>query len=89
VRDGLRFWKYDDLDELIAKRLSSLDEIERIVTQAKELDAQGKLENDRYRKQLELEGDLLLERVAQARKLYAHLKDVAEAERAVRGGASR
>jgi hypothetical protein len=89
VRDGLRFWKYDDLDELIAKRLTSLAEIERIVAEAKKLDAEGKLETDRYRKQLALEGDLLLERVSLARTIYAHLKDVAEAERAVRNGASR
>jgi uncharacterized membrane protein len=53
------------------------------------LDAEGKLENDRYRKQLAKQGDALLERVVQARKLYEQLKQVAEAERQARGLAPR
>jgi hypothetical protein len=84
VRDGLRFWKFDGLDELIAKRLASLAEIEQIVADAKQLDAEGKLERDRYRKQLALQGDALLQRVTQARNLYADLQRTAEAERAQR-----
>ncbi len=85
VREGLRFWKMDGLDELFAKRQTSLDQIEQLVAEARRLDAEGRLENDRYRKQLALQGDLLLERVTQARSLYAELKRTAEAERGVRG----
>jgi hypothetical protein len=89
VREGLRFWKFNSLDELFQKRLTSLGQIERIVAEAKQLDAEGKLEQDRYRKQLALQGDLLLERVTQARKLYDELNRVAEAERGSRGASGR
>ena len=85
IRDGLRFWKYDGLDELFAKRLASLGQIEEIVAEARRLDAAGKLENDRYRKQLAKQGDALLERVVLARQLYERLKQVAEAEKEQRG----
>ena len=87
VREGLRFWKFDGLDALFEKRRASLAEIEQIVAAARRDNADGKLENDRYRKQLALQGDLLLERVAQARKLYDDLQRVAETERSVRQAA--
>lgn len=89
VREGLRFWKFDGLDALIAKRLASLGEIEQIVAEARRLDAEGKVETNRYRKQLARQGDALLERVALARNLYAELKRVAEAERERRGRSGR
>ncbi len=84
VREGLRFWKFDGLAGLIQKRLASLAEVEQIVAQARRLDAEGKLENDRYRKELARQGDALLERVSPVRKLYADLQRVADAERAPR-----
>ena len=89
IRDGLRFWKYDGLDELFAERLVSLGQIEEIIAEARRLDAEGKLENDRYRKQLAKQGDALLERVVLARNLYEELKRVAEAEREPRRLAGR
>jgi hypothetical protein len=85
VREGLRFWKMDGLDELFARRQNSLEQIEQLVADARRLNTAGKLENDRYRKQLALQGDLLLQRVAQARSLYEELKRTADAERRVRG----
>jgi len=84
VREGLRFWKMDGLDDLFAKRQASLDQIEQIVAEARRLEAEGKVDNDRYRKQLALQGDLLLERVALARSLYEELKRTAELERGLR-----
>jgi hypothetical protein len=84
VREGLRFWKIEGLEELFAKRQASLDQIEQIVADARRLNAEGKLENDRYRKQLALQGDLLLQRVAEARRIYEELKRVSEAERKAR-----
>jgi len=42
------------------------------------------LTTDRYRKQLALEGDALLGRVAKARKLYGDLQRVADSERLTR-----
>lgn len=84
IREGLRFWRYDAIADLIAKREASLKEIESIVAEARRLDAQGKLETDRYRKQLARQGDALLERVALARGIYDGLKRTAEAERSLR-----
>ncbi len=84
VREGLRFWKYDGLEALFKTRESSLAEIEQMVADARRDNAEGKLETDRYRQQLALQGDLLLQRVALARKVYQNLQRIAEAERAVR-----
>ena len=86
VREGLRFWKFDGLEELLGKRLASLAEIEQMVAEARRLDAEGRLESDRARKQLAWQGDALLERVALARQLYEDLKRTAEAERPRRAG---
>jgi hypothetical protein len=85
VREGLRFWKYDGLEELMTKRAASLAQIDGIVAEARRLNAEGKLETDRSRQQLALQGDALLERVSQARKLYEDLKSIAAAERGPRG----
>lgn len=81
VREGLRFWKFDGLEALLAKREESLRQIEAIVAEAKRLTAEGRLETDRYRQQLALQGDALLERVILARGIYAELRRLAEAER--------
>jgi hypothetical protein len=85
IREGFRFWKLEGLEDLFARRQASLDQIEQIVADARRLDAEGKLENDRYRKKLALQGDLLLQLVSLARKLYEDLKRVAAAERRDRG----
>lgn len=89
VREGLRFWKIEGLEELFAKRQASLNQIDQIVADARRLDAEGKLGNDRYRKQLAVQGDLLLQRVAQARGVYEELKRSAEAERKLRSAPPR
>lgn len=93
VRKGLRFWKYAAVDELIAKRLVSLDEVAGIVQAAKETVAKSKAETPAARmdlaiEQLVVQGDALLTRVEQARKAYAGLKAIAAREKAVRGGTS-
>jgi hypothetical protein len=84
VREGLRFWKFDGVDESIAKREASLVQVEEIVVEARRLEREGKLESDRYRKELAREGALLLERVSLARSQYEELKRIAEAERSRR-----
>lgn len=80
IRDGLRFWKHDALEELLGKREASLKQIEGLVAEAKRLDAAGKLGSDRYRKLLAKQGDALLERVAIARGIYRDLKWTAQQE---------
>ncbi len=84
VRPGLRFWKFDGLEDLLAKREESLRQIEGIIAEARHLDAEGRLETDRYRQQLARQGDALLERVRLARGLYAELRRTAERERPLR-----
>jgi hypothetical protein len=81
VRDGLRFWRFDALDDLLGLREESLRQIEHIIAEAQRLDAKGILEADRYRKLLAQQGDALMERVATARELYADLRRIADAER--------
>ncbi len=86
IREGFRFWKFNDIDRLIGMRLKSLDQVEQIVADARRLDAEGKLGTDRYRKQLVAQGDELLKRVEAARKIYAELKEIAAKERPQRAG---
>jgi hypothetical protein len=85
IREGLRFWKHDRVDELIAARLESLRQIEGLVAEARRLDAEGRLEGDRSRKLLAQQGAALLERVDLARGIYRELAETATVERARRG----
>jgi len=82
-REGLRWWKFDEVDELLTKRFDSLKEIERLVVDAKSKDAMT-LEGDQELKQLALQGDELLKRVEAARKIYEGLKETAAKEKTVR-----
>jgi hypothetical protein len=88
VRPGLRFWKFEDIDNLINKRLASLDEIEELVKDHTAKDARGEIDNNRNQKQLALQGPELMKRVNAARQLYLDLKQVAEQERPVRTAAA-
>lgn len=84
VRKGLRFWKHDAVDDLIAKRMSSLAEIESIVAEAVEKDKRGELEGNRVKKLLAQQGPALLDRVTAARAVYEDLKAVAAKEAPLR-----
>ncbi|MBI4579490.1 MAG: CehA/McbA family metallohydrolase [Planctomycetes bacterium] len=84
TRPGLRFWKHQDADRLIDQATRSLDEVEKIVADAREKDRQGQLEDDRTLKQLALQGAELLERVADARKIWQDLREVAAKEAPIR-----
>lgn len=84
-RNGLRFWKYEGLEELLAQRERSLRQIEELIAETRRLEAEGRLKTDRYRKMLARQGDALLERVALARAIYDDLKKTAAAERSRRG----
>ncbi|MBP7934937.1 MAG: CehA/McbA family metallohydrolase [Phycisphaerae bacterium] len=87
VREGLRFWRPEAVSRLTDKTNGWLDEIEKIVAEAKAADRAGKVETDRAVKQLAVQGDDLLKRVAAARKIYAELKVLAEKEKETRAGA--
>lgn len=86
IRDNLRFWKFEAVDQLIAKRLVSLDDIEHLVVQARPPEGQAKAQTDRVERQLAAQGEDLLARVRTAREVYAGLRRAAkaEAERRVR-----
>lgn len=85
VRDGFRFWKFEDVDALIAKRLASLDEIVQIVKEAVARNQRGEADDNRPVRQLALQGPELLERVEIARGIYEALRGIAEKERGLRG----
>ena len=84
TRPGLRFWKYGQVEELLNKRLGSLSEIEAVVAEALEMEKAGKLVGDHALQQLALQGPELLKRVAEARRYYEELRQVATKEKALR-----
>jgi hypothetical protein len=84
VRKGLRFWKFDQTEELIAKRLASLDEVRQMCRDAKAQLERGELEADQTRRELALQADALLERVDAAADIYQQLQEAAEHERDIR-----
>jgi len=86
VREGFRFWKFEELETLLADRNESLRQIEQIVAETRELDTEGRLTGDRYRQQLVFQGDALLERVRLARGIYQDLRQIADQERPHRTG---
>ena len=84
VRDGLRFWKFDAVDELIAKRMTSLGQVEQIVAEAQQKKEAGEIENDVVLNQLAAQRDQLRARIDAARKIYSDLKQIAKLEAALR-----
>ena len=82
VRKPLRFWNYDRVERLIATRLDSLDEVERLVARARSIhgdevtdEPQGEDERTAWweTRRLAEQGPELLERVAEARRIYEQL----------------
>lgn len=84
VRPPLRFWKHDEVPALLDRRLKSLTEIEELVASARARVESGGRDTDRAWRQLARQGEPLLERVAEARRLYGDLRRVAEREAASR-----
>lgn len=84
IREGLRFWKYEDAGKLIDQGLSWLDEIEKIVAEATGAHEEGRSADERPIDQLALQGPELLKRVADARKIWESLRSVAEKEGPIR-----
>jgi hypothetical protein len=82
VREGFRFWKLDGLDELFTKRQASLTEIEQLVEDARHPKKEANYQDLLDQQQLVKQGNELLERVVQARKLYETLRETAQRERA-------
>lgn len=74
VRPPRRFWNPARVQELLAKRLANLREIEDLVADARARDQAGALVGDQPVGQLARQADALLERVAIARGLYEDLQ---------------
>lgn len=85
VKEGLRFWRYDLVPDLLAARRESLHQIEEMVAQAQRQAREGHLApGDVTQSQLARQGDALLERVATARGLYDALEATYDREEALR-----
>ena len=84
VRDPFRFWKFDQVEDLITRRFNSLSEVEKIVADAVARNEQGEVEDNRTIKQLALQGPQLLERVEAAKQLYDDLEKTWQKEQALR-----
>jgi hypothetical protein len=87
VRAPFRFWKADAVEGLIARRLGNLDEVERLVAEARETTRDARsgppLSEMQLlaRIQLARQGDALLERVQGARAIYEDLRKTLARER--------
>ncbi len=84
TRENLRFWKYGNVNELIAKRMASLDEVVALVNQARKDVMQGKNLDNRVTRQLAEQGSALLDRVNEARGIYQKLISTAQDEKTAR-----
>jgi len=84
VREPLRFWKFDSVEELIARRLANLVEVEQIVAEAYEANRQGDIETNRPIHQLALQGPELLKRVDAAKAVYEDLRRIHAQEQTLR-----
>jgi hypothetical protein len=73
VREPLRFWKFNQVEDLIARRFNSLAEVEQIIAEAVAQDARGEVDDNQTIKQLALQGPQLLERVQNAKQFYEDL----------------
>jgi hypothetical protein len=80
ARRGMRFWKMNEVETLIAKRLSQLAEIEGIVATARKAVADGTSVGLIEIQELAEQGDQLLDRVRLARGNYATLRKTYETE---------
>ncbi len=74
IRPPLRFWKHGKVDELIDKRLKSLQEVDELITDYTQRVEEGKSNNNRAIQVLAALEDQLRERVVEARKIYNDLR---------------
>ncbi len=84
VREPLRFWKYEAVEGLLAKRRASLDEVAQIVAEATAAYQRGETASNKTKTELALQGPALLERVREARDLYDALEQTYRRERDLR-----
>ena len=84
VRDGLRFWNYDAVDALLAKRVASLDEIDALIADALDKQARGEIGTNKWMQELVLQSDVLRQRVQEARSQYEALRKIRDDEAVLR-----
>ena len=91
--EGLRFWKYDEVEDLINARLADLHDVEEMIRLSHKSKAEGKNFLNTEFREWELDyridriiatEDLLRERVRTAEERYAQLHDIYENEKALR-----
>ena len=89
VRDPLRFWKHEEVGNLIDKRLASLVRVREMVAQvlehpAKTKDADSNSWEWWQLKRLAQQGPELLQRVTAAEQIYEELRQIHAQERSLR-----
>jgi hypothetical protein len=84
VRDGLRFWDYSAVDALLAKRVASLDEIDKLIADGLDKQAKGEIGTNKWAEELALQAEALRARVQEARGQYEALRKTHEVEAAQR-----
>ncbi len=84
VRDSLRFWKYDAVEELLAKRGASLIEIEGFVADALAKQEKGEIGANKWHEEVARQAEALHDRVRNARRQYDELRKQHEREAAAR-----
>ena len=82
IQEPFRFWKHEAAQELITDRLNSLAEIEKLVSDARQRETEGKASYNH--KELIKQAEPLLQRVEEARELYRELQEEAVKEQALR-----
>lgn len=88
IQDGLRFWKYDAVEDLLGKRSASLDEIEGIIAEALAKTDAGAIGADKVMEELALQAEALRARVAEARATYEGLRTTHADEAEIRSAAA-
>ena len=84
VRDSLRFWKYDAVEELLAKRGASLIEIEGFVADALVKQEKDEIDANKWHEEVARQAEALHDRVRKARRQYDELRKQYESEAAAR-----
>lgn len=84
-REGFRHWNMDQVESLVQKRLQTLDDIEDLVEEYRQMEAAGEMwELDQYRGLVVDQAPQLLERTALVRTMYQDLLRVYQKERDLR-----
>ncbi|MHC4996821.1 MAG: CehA/McbA family metallohydrolase, partial [Planctomycetota bacterium] len=81
---NLRWWRFDDLDNLLAKRHESLSQIETLMRETPQTPGLGQFRSERSKQHFIDQSPRMMERVNAARAYYNNLQKIREAESQLR-----